>query len=302
MLIRDRLETCDFSNSERSVVDFILEKKMEIRDMTTREIAQGAFASPSTLVRIAHKMDFSGWNELKGAYLKEEEYLQSHFQDIDANLPFKRNDSITSIASKIALLRKEAIDDTRALLTHDNLRKAVEIMKKASSVGIYAASNNLILAEEFQHNMTRIGKKTEMCRMQGEVVYTAYLAERTSCGIIISYSGETPILLRAADMMKKHKIPIIAITNIGESSLTKKADCVLRICTREKQYSKIGTFTTDSSIAYLLDVLYSCMFTLDYEKNLQFKIDAARAIEQGRGQTTVDIIKERDSGIKTKIQ
>ena len=43
MLIRDRLERCDFSNSERAIVDFILEKKLEIRDMTTKEIAQGAF-------------------------------------------------------------------------------------------------------------------------------------------------------------------------------------------------------------------------------------------------------------------
>ena len=53
MLIRDRLDACDFSNSERGVVDFILEKKLEIRDMTTREIAQGgpvaAYSSSSSL-------------------------------------------------------------------------------------------------------------------------------------------------------------------------------------------------------------------------------------------------------------
>ncbi len=67
---------------------------------------------------------------------------------------------------------------------------------------------------------------------------------------------------------------------------------MLPICTREKQYSKTATFTTDSSIAYVLDVLYSCLFALDYEKNLQLKIDAAREIEQGRGQTTVEIIRE----------
>lgn len=118
------------------------------------------------------------------------------------------------------------------------------------------------------------------------------MAERSSCAIVISYSGETPILIRAAQMLKEHHIPVIVITNIGDSSLARKGDLVLRICTREKQYSKIATFTTDSSIAYLLDVLYSCLFALDYEKNLQFKIDAARAVEQGRGQTTVEIIRE----------
>ncbi len=292
MLIRERLEEGDFSNSERAIVDFILDRKQGIKDMTVKEIAQGAFASPSTLVRIARKMGFGGWNELKEAFLKEEEYLQSHFQEIDANLPFQRRDPIMAIAGKIAALRKEAIDDTRSLLTHDELQKATLYMRKASSVGVYAVSNNLILAREFQHNMSRIGKKVELCQLQGETVYSAYMAERTSCALIISYSGETPVLVRGAEILKKHKIPVILITNIGESSLSKMADCVLRICTRERQYSKIATFTTDSSIAYLLDVLYSCMFALDYEKNLQMKIDAGRVIELGR-ESTVEIIRER---------
>lgn len=293
MLIRERLEECDFSNSERAIVDFILEKKLEIRDMTTKQIAQGAFGSPSTLVRIAHKMNFGGWNELKEAFLKEEEYLQSHFQEIDANLPFERTDSIMTIAGKIASLRKEAIDDTRSLLTHDDLQKALLILRNASSIGLYAVSNNLVFAQEFRHNMARIGKHVNVCQIQGEVVYTAYTQESSSCGIILSYSGETPVLIRAAQALKKHKIPVIVITNIGESSLSRLADCVLRICTREKQYSKIATFTTDSSIAYLLDVLYSCVFALNYDKNLQWKINAAREIEMGRGQTTVEIIKEQ---------
>ena len=228
MLIRERLEEGDFSNSERAIVDFILDRKQGIKDMTTKEIAQGAFASPSTLVRIARKMGFGGWNELKEAFL----------------------------------------------------------------CGVYAVSNNLILAREFQHNMSRIGKKVELCQLQGETVYSAYMAERTSCALIISYSGETPVLVRGAEILKKHKIPVILITNIGESSLSKMADCVLRICTRERQYSKIATFTTDSSIAYLLDVLYSCLFVLDYEKNLQMKIDAGRVIELGR-ESTVEIIREQ---------
>ena len=159
-------------------------------------------------------------------------------------------------------------------------------------MGIYAASNNLLLAREFQHNMARIGKRVDICQLQGEIVYTAYLAEKTSCALIISYSGETPILIRAADILKNHKIPLIVITNIGDNSLARMADCVLHISTREKQYSKIATFTTDSSITYLLDVIYSCIFTLDYEKNLQLKIDSARVVEQGRGNTTVDIIRE----------
>lgn len=37
----------------------------------------------------------------------------------------------------------------------------------------------------------------------------------------------------------------------------------------------------------------SSLSALDYEKNLQLRIDSGRAIEVGRGLTTVDIIREK---------
>ncbi|HIZ80359.1 MAG TPA: MurR/RpiR family transcriptional regulator [Candidatus Lachnoclostridium stercorigallinarum] len=292
MLIQERLERCELSVSERAAADFILKEKLNIRDMTTREIAQASFSSPSTLVRIAHKMNFRGWNELKEALLKEEEYLQTHFSDIDANLPFKRTDSIMSVAAKIAALKKESIDDTLSLITHDDLQKAVLLLNRASSISVFAVSNNALICREFQHNMNRIGKRVEVCGLQGEFAYTAWLAEPSSCALIISYSGETPILVKAAKILKEHRIPTVLITNIGENSLLPMADCVLRICTREKLYSKIATFSTDASIEYLLDVLYSCIFRLDYDQYLQMKIQSAQEIEHGRSRSTVDIIRE----------
>ncbi len=299
MLIQERLERCELSVSERAAADFILKEKLNIRDMTTREIAQASFSSPSTLVRIAHKMNFRGWNELKEALLKEEEYLQTHFSDIDANLPFKKSDSIMSVAAKIAALKKESIDDTLSLITHDDLRKAVSLLNQASSINIFAVSNNALICQEFQHNMSRIGKRVEVCSLQGEFAYTAWLAEPSSCALIISYSGETPILIKAAKILKEHQIPTVLITNIGENSLLPMADCVLHICTREKLYSKIASFSTDASIEYLLDVLYSCIFRLDYDEYLQMKIRSAQEIEHGRSRSTVDIIREdtRRSGL-----
>ena len=64
MLIQDRFEKCTFSNSERVVIDFILNQKMDIQNMTTKEIGEATYTAPSTLIRIAHKMGFQGWNEL----------------------------------------------------------------------------------------------------------------------------------------------------------------------------------------------------------------------------------------------
>lgn len=291
MLIRERLERCEFSNSERVIIDFILKEKMNIKNMTMKEIANATYTSPSTLIRIAYKMKFKGWNELKEAYLKEEEYLQTHFLDIDANLPFSNDDTIMSIASKIATLKKEAIDDTLSLVRHDDLQKAVQMIKKASSIYVFAVSNNGLITQEFAHNMSRIKKKVTICNLQGELVYSAINVDIQSCAIIVSYSGETPILSRVIQALKMNGIPIIAITNIGENTVSRNADVVLRICTREKLYSKIATFSTDVSFEYILDLLYSCVFSLDYDKNLERKTKISQMIEKGRF-STIDIMKE----------
>lgn len=293
MLIKERFEQYDFSNSEKAIIDFILEKKNEIRHMTTKEIAQATFTSPSTLIRIAHKMNFKGWNELKDAYLNELTYLETHFCGIDANYPFSEKDNIMTIANKIAQLKKETIEDTLSLITHDELQKAVQIISRASYVNVFAVSNNLLISQEFKHNMNRIGKKVDINYLQGEPVHTAYNADPSSCAIIISYSGETPILKNVANALRAKNIPIIGITNIGTNTLARLSTVVLKITTREKQYSKIATFSTDEAITFLLDVIYSCIFSENYKENDNRKYHNSKSIETGRF-STLDIIKENE--------
>lgn len=291
MLIRERFEECHFSTNEQSIVDYILKEKLNIKGMTTKEIAKNTYTSPSTLIRISHKMGFNGWDELKNAYLKEETYLNSHFVEIDANYPFDSHDNIMSISSKVALLKEEAIKDTQTLLTHDLLQSALRIIKKKQFIQVFAVSNNIHNAKMFQHNLRRINYRCELIETQGDTVYSAMTMDALGCAIIISYSGETPVLVRSAKLLKEHHIPIIALTNIGNSTLSKLADVVLPICTREKLYSKIATYTTDASITYILDVLYSCVYALNYDGNKQLKEKNSKAIETGRFSTT-DILKE----------
>ena len=141
--------------------------------------------------------------------------------------------------------------------------------------------------------MSRIQKKVTICNLQGELVYSAMNADSHSIAIIVSYSGETPILSRVIQALKVNQIPIIAITNIGENTVSKNADVVLRICTREKLYSKIATFSTDISFEYILDLLYSCIFALNYDKNVERKTKISSMIEKGRF-STIDIMKEEE--------
>ena len=92
-------------------------------------------------------------------------------------------------------------------------------------------------------------------------------------------------------LLKEKKIPIIAITSLGDNHLKEYADIILHITTREKQYSKIGNFSSEYSIQYLLDLLYTGFFALNYDQNLDNKIQLSKTIEKCRHPQS-NIIKE----------
>lgn len=291
MLLSERLKIFPFSNSERRIVDYMLLHGIEIENMTTSQIAQTTFSSKSTLTRLSKKLDYTGWSTLKRDFLAEITYLNRFNSEVDANNPFKQNDSIMSIASKLATLEKEAIDDTLSLLNHDILRKGIDILANSKTIHIFAVSNNLLISQEFVHNMSRIGKDVRIHTLQSELVFKASLIEKDACAIIISYSGETEVLKDILSILNTKEIKTIAITSVGQNSISRNSDCILNISTREKLYSKIGTFSTDCSITYLLDVLYSCIFAQEYNENLELKIKSASILEKHRSTDSL-ILKE----------
>ena len=68
-MIIHQIEQTHFSDSEALIIQFILNKGMDIKNMTTKEIAEATFTSPSLLIRIAKKIGYDGWNQFKHCLL-----------------------------------------------------------------------------------------------------------------------------------------------------------------------------------------------------------------------------------------
>jgi DNA-binding MurR/RpiR family transcriptional regulator len=288
MIISNKLESLDtLSKSEEILAKYILSEKENIEKLSTIDLANATYTSPSTVVRLSKKLGFSGWNELKEKYLEELHYLNRHFNEIDPNYPFEQHDSFLTIASKIGHLATETIQDTIALLKNEELKKAVDLLDKARIINIYGISNSLLMAYDFRHKMLRINRRVEIMGLPAEQIYVASNSSPNDTAILISYTGETAEGLQIADILRKNKTPIIAITSIGENSLKGFADCTLSISTREKLYSKIASYSIDNSIHLVLDILYSCLFKLNYKENLAYKTNISKQIDDRTSDSTL---------------
>jgi DNA-binding MurR/RpiR family transcriptional regulator len=279
-MILNKIEKTHLSESESVIMRYILTLGEDVANKTTQDIAKATFTSAPLCVRIAKKLGYEGWNDFKKAFVEELQYMYAT-KDVDASIPFVVNDDLMTIANSILRLEEETISDTKALLSHDDLAKAVSLLRKAEVIDIYSKSSYVYLAQGFMQKLYSIHKMVNVDANIGNPILQAAMGDETHVAIVISYSGETPITLNAAFKAQSKGTPIIAITSISQSTLSKMADVSLRISSQEMLNTNIGQFASSQSIACILDILYAAIFSFDYDKNLERKIDIGKEVDDG---------------------
>lgn len=277
MLIH-KIEKTHFSPSESIIIDYILKKGKDIKNMTIAQIANETYTSSPLFIRIAKKLGFDGWNEFKEAYLKELDYLYLN-QEVDANIPFVVNDDIMNIAYNLCVLERETIQDTYSLISHDDLQKAIRLLRDCKYIDVYSRSVHMHIVRSFQERMYILHRHVQLCSLSDELDSTYLMSDQNHCAIIISYSGHAPHIKHLIETLRKKQTSIIAITNLEDNELSLLADVTLRMSSRELIYTKIADFASSLSLKYILDILYSCIFSVHYQQNLDNCIQIAKELD-----------------------
>ena len=292
LLIRENLkELTTLSSSEQEVAANILKLGIEIKDMSVRELASYSYTSTSAVTRLCNKLGFKGYKDFKVAFLNEEEYINDYFNKIDANFPFSKDDNLARVCHSIAHLYEETCKDTLSLVDYPRLTHATTLLYKATHIYIICIGVGLDLAKVFADRMMRIGKTVIVSDNPNNQFYYTYHAKKDECFIFISYTGTT---LRTRQYFKNvvnSPAKTILITSIGENCLSQDADVVLRMTTREKLYSNIGSFSTSVSIMLVLDLLYSSFFHKNYDEAFKLKKQFSLDYEYNRSSDN-EVMKE----------
>ncbi len=271
MLIQQKLKQMKLSSGQEAVAVFLLQKRCRIADYTIRQIAQETYTSNATIVRLAKKLGYDGFDDFKDDFLKEVKYLNTHFSQINADIPFGAQDNDTQTASKIGLLFKEAVDDTLSLLHLDSLQKAVQLLKAGKEIHFIGEPDICLLGKLFQMDMYRLGRYVHIWECPGDGKFFPSVIHSGDCVIMVSYSGKINEFPIRPNILRKKGISVISITSMGESDLSRTSDVTLFLATRETEGQKIKGYSSQASMKLLLDILYSCYFRLDYDNNMSSK-------------------------------
>ena len=204
--------------------------------------------------------------------MKELLFLSSHFQTLDPNFPFDRQDKDMTVANKIGVLYEEIVRDCQSLLNPEVLGKVIRLLRAAPRIYICASSAQLGVAEVFRDKMMKIGRLIHICTQSDEGFYHASYCDPGSLFFLVSYTGETRRVLKIAEKVRERGLRSVAVTSYGSNTLSSLCGRSLYVSTREKLIANLGAFGINVSMMYLLDVVYAGYFNRDYDRCLSDKI------------------------------
>jgi DNA-binding MurR/RpiR family transcriptional regulator len=228
-LLRGSLES--LKPAESKTAKFILADPERVIRSTITEVAEGADVAEATVVRLARKFNFSGYQEMKISLARE---LVGPVESIHEELDEK--DSAFEVFEKVFAAGSSALTDTLAALDEAEVNRAVEALASARRVlfvGVGTSGPNVLDA----HNkFIRLGLNTA-CQTDSHLqVMEASLLGPRDVVVGISHSGSTKDPIETLKAARQAGAVTICITNNALSPITKVADISLFTASRETRF------------------------------------------------------------------
>ncbi|MEY8354956.1 MurR/RpiR family transcriptional regulator [Lachnospiraceae bacterium 54-53] len=270
----------EMTEVECGLAQYILNHVDDVVHMTAREVGQAAYTSASSVLRLCRKVGFNSFSEFKLKLAAEynDEYMK---KNVDANVPFKKEDTTKEIVDNMVRIYTQSVHSARDAINYNELEKIVKVIEKRKNIDIYGQGSSLLSASSFSNKMLRIGYTVQSVADLSSQFYLSLNSDETHCAIIISHSGATREGIHVARLLKKRRIPIIAITSKRDSELAKIADYIMCTETGEKDFliEKMELFQSQIAVYYLLDCLYTVIYSKHYEQNMILSKENERLIK-----------------------
>ena len=157
MSIQETLETYDqFTETEKAVTRYILERPGDVLDMKIRDLAQVTYTSAPTVLRVCRKLGFDGYKEFQKELMLELENEKNFSSQVDASRPFRRAETPGRIVGTMTGLYKESIDSTAAMLRLQDMSKVAGQIFHARRIFIYAVGDTQITCRLFANKLLKL--------------------------------------------------------------------------------------------------------------------------------------------------
>ncbi len=267
------------SPSERKVAEYILKHPDKVVHLSVAKLAENSGSSQAAIIRLCNRLDMYGYQELKvriAVDLQEDE--APIYQEITSQ------DNVESIIKKISYNNIHSIRDTLKILDVGHVKAAIAALINAEKIYFYGIGASGLIAQDAQQKFMRIRKASFAFADVHMQLTSAALVTPRDAVVGISYSGETPEIIRVVQIAKDNGATIISISKLGQTALSKVSDILLNVSSTENE---IRSGPTASRITQLnvIDILYLGVAAHNYDEYLDYLEKTRRTV---RAEQTLD--------------
>ena len=274
-------ENKDLSKNERVLADYILKHPEDVLKMSSKDLGKVCFVSTATVYRLCDKLGLSGFSDLKIKITSSLDDYRKSNEDFNFDFPVNQFQTHYEIIQKIKEDYEQTLNLTANLFSLDQLRLIASAMEKTQIIDVYTSAGNINFALNFQFQMQEIGIQVNVPVDEYQQRLIAASSNENHLAIIITFGGRGILSDILPRILHKVKTPIVLISSYDYTFKDFDPDYQLYISSYENHYKKISSFSTRLSILYILDVLYTCYFKLDYQENIEKKLAYYNNIVEG---------------------
>jgi DNA-binding MurR/RpiR family transcriptional regulator len=210
-----------------AAIRFLLAHREEVPVRSMRELAKRAGVAPVTLVRLAQKLGFQGFDDFREVYVEAFISGQSRNRGQAAQLmSLAQTEGALGFAAKFAAGEDKVQRETIAQLGEKQLDAAVQALADADQVFVIGRRNFFAAAYSFAYALRKAKPRTALLDTGGG--FSLELDDVGARDVLVGFTAHpySRITLGAARAARSQGASIIAVTDSENAPISKLADHV----------------------------------------------------------------------------
>src|ERR1700736_3572134 len=207
---------------EASALFTLLHRRATGEDTLLKCVAGETGVSEALIVKIAKKLGFEGFRQLREALAEHNRLTQA---DLREELCVA--EGACARLQKVLRASVRALEQGLASVSPEALERAADCVYAARQRDFYGEGGSGQVARDAAHQFLRIGVRTSVFNDSQLMLMSAALLRRGDVVMAFSHSGQTAAVVEAARQARQNGARLIALTNRSDSPLGRESDVAL---------------------------------------------------------------------------
>lgn len=232
---------CDFAQLSKrlqQIARYVLDHQTDIAFNTVTTIAEQAKVHPSSLIRFAKALDFSGFSDMQKLFRAKlasgQKDYQKRIESVQGDVSLDQEHASKELLTQICDANSHALSTLAQHVSGDELELARDILQQANTIHVQGVRRSFPVASYLSYLLSNMNLPVHLIDSVGGMIKQQQSLIHTNDAVVAisfyPYGAETTDLLNLA---AEKKCPVVVFTDSPISPLAKMADVCF--CVKEAE-------------------------------------------------------------------